>query len=75
VARLDGAPDEHDPGVLRADDGADRDLGIEIENGAAPGAYETVRLAGLEQPRLEPAAAFGTVPVGLHHRHRRLSRI
>jgi peptide deformylase len=57
VPGLDGSTHEDDAPARRLDDGADRELRVEIEHEAAPAAHEPFGLARLQAPRLEPAAA------------------
>jgi hypothetical protein len=46
-----------------SDDGANRDLGIEIEDEAAVRTYEPLGIRRLQKPSLERTAAAGTIPV------------
>jgi peptide deformylase len=66
VARFDRAPDEHEAFRRRrgdANDGADGNLRIEVEDEAALRADEPLRLAGLQPPALEETAASRAKPV------------
>ena len=64
VPRLDGAADQHDVIVAVADDRADRDLRILVEDEPAAPADEPVRFGRLERPQIEVAAAERTEAVG-----------
>src|SRR5204862_883576 len=65
VAGLDGATDEHDAARLAADDRADRDLGIDVEDEAARAADEPLGLGRFQQLALERPAAPWTKSIGV----------
>ena len=54
---FDGAPRQDDVAPFIADDGADGHLRIEVEDESATGANQPGGLPGLQQPRLQRAAA------------------
>src|SRR3989304_3262023 len=63
VGRRGGGGEEREAALGPVlDDGTDGDLRIEVEDVSARDAHQPFRLAGLEQARLESAAARGTVP-------------
>src|SRR5678816_1777719 len=64
VARLDCPTNEHKVVALVADDGSDRDLGIEIKDEAAAHADEAFRLVRAQHPAFEVAATHRAVAVG-----------
>ena len=45
VTWLDSSPDQHDPVVLRTNDGPDRYLRVEVQHLSAPAAHEAFRVA------------------------------
>ena len=65
VTRFDAAAQEDEPILDRADDGADRDLRIQVEDEPTCSADETLGFTLLEQAPFERAAAAWAEPVAV----------